>query len=61
MSYLTIVAAVILALGASSCASEGMSQGSTVAKAPPMDPARRINMQDCRRPVVLDQGNLHCG
>lgn len=29
-------------------------------RAPPMDPKRRINEQDCTRPVDMSAGNLRC-
>lgn len=29
-------------------------------RAPPMDPKRRINEQDCTRPIDLTAGNLRC-
>ena len=29
-------------------------------KAPPMDPSRRINEQDCSKPIDLTAGNLKC-
>ena len=28
--------------------------------APPLDPARRVNEQDCTKPVELSAGNLRC-
>ena len=28
--------------------------------APPMDPKRKVNEQDCSKPVKLDGGNLKC-
>ena len=28
--------------------------------APPMDPRRKVNEQDCSKPVKLDGGNLKC-
>jgi hypothetical protein len=28
--------------------------------APPLDPARKINEQDCTKPIVHDAGNLRC-
>jgi hypothetical protein len=34
--------------------------GKTSARAPEPDPARRINAQDCTRPVDPDAGNLLC-
>ena len=29
-------------------------------RAPPMDPKRKVNEQDCSKPVTLDGGNLKC-
>jgi hypothetical protein len=29
-------------------------------RAPPMDPERKINEQDCTRPIDLGAGNLRC-
>jgi hypothetical protein len=29
-------------------------------KAPPMDPSRKVNEQDCSKPVDLSAGNLKC-
>ena len=29
-------------------------------KAPPMDPKRKVNEQDCSRPIDLAAGNLKC-
>lgn len=28
--------------------------------APPLDPARRINVQDCTQPIDPEAGNLYC-
>jgi hypothetical protein len=28
--------------------------------APPLDSARKINEQDCTKPIVHDAGNLRC-
>ena len=29
-------------------------------RAPPMEPKRKVNEQDCSKPVNLDAGNLKC-
>ena len=29
-------------------------------RAPPMDPTRKVNEQDCTRPIDLGAGNLRC-
>lgn len=29
-------------------------------KAPPMDPSRKVNEQDCSKPIDLTAGNLKC-
>lgn len=34
--------------------------GKTQVRAPEMDPARKINVQDCTRPIDRSAGNLMC-
>ena len=29
-------------------------------KAPPMEPTRKVNDQECSKPVVSDRGNIRC-
>jgi membrane protein involved in colicin uptake len=50
---ITIVLLLVLAAGCSSKPQNG-------AFAPPMDPARKVNEQECTRPIDTDGGNLMC-
>jgi membrane protein involved in colicin uptake len=50
---ITVVLLLVLAAGCSSRPQDG-------AFAPPMDPTRRVNEQDCSRPVDTGGGNLMC-
>ena len=35
--------------------------GMSYARVPEFDPKRRVNVQDCSKPVDLSAGNLRCG
>ena len=50
---ITVVLLLVLAAGCSSRPQDG-------AFAPPMDPSRRVNEQDCSRPIDAGGGNLMC-
>jgi membrane protein involved in colicin uptake len=50
---ITVVLLLVLAAGCSSRPQDG-------AFAPPLDPTRRVNEQDCSRPVDTGGGNLMC-
>ena len=50
---ITAVLLLALAAGCSTRPQDG-------AFAPPMDPSRRVNQQDCSRTIVTDGGNLMC-
>ena len=50
---ITAVLLLVLAAGCSSKPQDG-------AYTPPMDPTRKVNEQDCSRPIVDERGNLMC-
>jgi hypothetical protein len=65
--YRFLIVAVLMAL-LGACASNetgryGMSGSSSTryaVNAPPMDPTRKIDEQDCSRPIQPERGNLLC-
>lgn len=66
-THLETAAAIALICCTASCASrDSMGNYGVTAerygavKAPPMDPTRTVNDQDCSKPVVSDRGNLRC-
>lgn len=72
MTLVRTVAAIAVLVSTASCADNGMtdsygmpriSRESSIyerSKPGPMDPTRKIDEQDCTKPVVVDQGNLLC-
>ena len=38
----------------------GGARGRELRNPPPADPARKVNVQDCTKPIDLEAGNLKC-
>ena len=63
MTYFTSGAAIVLIICTTACASgnRNVTVGDQHAfNALPMDPSRRISVQDCRNAFNFDGGNLLC-
>ena len=65
--YRFMIIAVVAALGACATnetgggyAMSGLSASRYAVKAPPMDPNRKIDEQDCSQPIQPERGNLLC-
>jgi hypothetical protein len=46
--------------GGSGQQGHGSAHGRELRKAPELDPVRKINAQDCTKPLDLEAGNLKC-
>ena len=58
LAFLAVLGLLVYAEGAAGPAAHGLFDSSR--QAPAMDPARRVNEQDCSKPIEVPGANLRC-